>query len=266
MVRRVIKLICVDVDGTLVGHSGLVSPAIWGAADRLRARGVRLALCSGRPCFGVTRALAERLDPSGWHVFQNGASIIHLASGQSLSSPLPDAGLALLIERARRGDRTLELYSDADYAVESTGPVARQHAEILGTPFAPRPFESLAGVRVRAQWLLSADQVAVVTNEDHPGLEMVTSTSPLMPETTFMNFTAAGISKGSALRQVAQAYGVAIDETMMVGDSDNDREALLAAGFPVAMGNAAPAIKALARAVVGHVDDDGLIEAFGLAD
>jgi hydroxymethylpyrimidine pyrophosphatase-like HAD family hydrolase len=73
--RTVIRLVCIDVDGTLLGTGGVL-PRVWAAIDRARAAGLRLALCSGRPAFGNTRALAERVEPRGWHVFQNGASIL----------------------------------------------------------------------------------------------------------------------------------------------------------------------------------------------
>ena len=51
----------------------------------------------------------------------------------------------------------------------------------------------------------------------------------------------------------------------MVGDGYNDLEALRAVGFPVAMGNAEPAVRAAARLQVGHVDQGGLVEAIAAA-
>src|SRR5215213_10938834 len=96
-----IELICVDVDGTLVGSSGGVTAEVWNAVERARAAGARLAICSGRPAFGMTRELAERLDPGGWHVFQNGASIVHLPTGDSRSACIPRPAIDDLVDRAR---------------------------------------------------------------------------------------------------------------------------------------------------------------------
>ena len=48
-----IPLVFIDVDGTLVGSSGDVDSTTWEAAARTRAAGVRLAICSGRPGFGL---------------------------------------------------------------------------------------------------------------------------------------------------------------------------------------------------------------------
>ena len=260
-----IRLICLDVDGTLVGSTGDVLPIVWAAAAEARARGIRLAICSGRPAFGKTLDFAERLDADGWHVFQNGASIVHLPDGETRSRALPPAGLAQLIARARETGRLLEVYTDTAYAVESTAPIARLHAGLLGVPYAPRAFESLAGVVVRAQWVVPHEEVAAIAREPIDGLTMSESLSPLMPGTSFLNITPDGVDKGDALRRVAEAYGIPLADTMMVGDGDNDLPALRVVGVPVAMGNAEPAIKAAARHVVGDVDVGGAVEAFALA-
>ncbi|HVE77665.1 MAG TPA: HAD hydrolase family protein [Gemmatimonadaceae bacterium] len=260
-----IRLICIDVDGTLVGSSGTVHPAVWHVADRVRAAGVRLAVCSGRPAFGATRAYAERLDAEGWHTFQNGASVVHLPTGRSLSVSLAPQIVAMLVERARRTDRILELYTDREYAVERDSERARQHASLLGVPFAPRPFASLAGPIVRAEWLLPHADAEAALAEPHPGLEVSPSTAPGMPDTLFVNLTPAGVHKGTAVRAVAREYGVSLDEVMFVGDGSNDAVAMQIVGCPVAMANAEPAARDTARRSVGHVDDGGLADALELA-
>jgi Cof subfamily protein (haloacid dehalogenase superfamily) len=260
-----IELICIDVDGTLVGAAGTVPPEVWPAAALARSGGARIAVCSGRPGFGHARGYAERLDAGGWHVFQNGASVVQLATGESVSERLPSEAVALLVERARSTGRLLELYTDGGYAVESGGEWARAHAGLLGVPFARRAFESLGGGVVRAQWLVAREALDGVLAESYPGLEMAASTSPVMPDTVFVNMTAAGVNKGSAVRAVAAAYGVPLARVMFVGDGENDLSAMGAVGYPVAMANAEPAVRAAAARTVGHVDRGGLAEALALA-
>src|SRR3954466_4986054 len=112
-------MIGIDVDGTLVGSSGEVSPRVWQMAERVRSAGIRMVLCSGRPAFGVALEYARRLDPKGWHVFQNGASVVNFGNQQSRSVSLPGQTVKQLIERARKSGDALELYSDRDYVTES---------------------------------------------------------------------------------------------------------------------------------------------------
>lgn len=260
----VIRLVGIDVDGTLVGASGVVPHVVWQRVADLRAQGVHFCLCSGRPAFGVTRGYAEQLDPAGWHVFQNGASVVHLPSGDSRSRPLPEPHLAALIDRARAHGRLLELYGDTEYTVERDHPQTRAHAALLGLPFVPRSFQARVEPVVRAQWLLTPQTLDPVLAEPHFDLEVVPSTSPVMPDTIFVNLTAHGVHKGTGIETVAQALQIPLEQVMMIGDAGNDLPALARVGHPVAMGNASPAVKAAARTVVGHVDDLGLLQALAL--
>jgi Cof subfamily protein (haloacid dehalogenase superfamily) len=258
-------LIGIDVDGTLVGSSGIVHPSVWTAAEVAAECGIHLALCSGRPAFGTALEYARRLDANGWHVFQNGASIVNLLTRQSRSVSIAPAWVKKLIAQARESAETLELYSDDTYVAESTSLWARVHADLLGLPFAPRPFESLTRPVVRAQWLLSADKARQFMSVPRPGLEVAQSTSPLMPDTCFVGITNEGVSKGSALRGVAGQYGIALRDVMYVGDAGNDLSALRIVGHPVAMANADATVLKTATRTVGHVDDGGLAQALEVA-
>ncbi len=260
-----IGLVCIDVDGTLVGSDGAIPEVVWPAVERVRAAGVHIALCSGRPAFGITRSFAQRLDPAGWHVFQNGSSVLNVGTGESRSRELPPEAVRRLVARARESGRVLELYADGDYAVESTLPRARRHAELLGVPFRPRDLLSLQGPIVRAQWVVSPEDADELVAESHPDLSMARSLSPVMPGTAFVALTPAGVDKASAVRAVAERYGVSLERVMMVGDAENDLAVMRLVGWPVAMGNAEPVVRAAARHTVGHVDDGGLVEALALA-
>jgi Cof subfamily protein (haloacid dehalogenase superfamily) len=261
----VIGLICIDVDGTLVGSSGEVAETVWEATARVRARGIRLAICSGRPAFGKARGYAQRLDTEGWHVFQNGASVMHLPGGNTRSVPLRRADVARLVERSRATGRPLELYGDAEHAVEMDVPRARQHADLLGIPFVRRDLLSFDAPVVRAQWLLSHEEAHDVLAEPHDGLTLSHSLSPVMPDTSFLNVTPDGVDKGEAVRAVAREYGIPLEQVMMVGDGANDAPAMRIVGAAVAMGNAERAAREAARYQVADVDRGGLVEALELA-
>ena len=289
MQTSTIRLIGIDVDGTLVGTGGFIHPSVWEAAKRACERGIHLALCSGRPAFGLALEYARRLEAGGWHIFQNGASIVNLATtgspplgipslapaGDSLahrsvaarsrSVPIPVPWVKTVIEQARQNHETLELYSDTTYVVESTSDWAREHADLLGVAFEPRPFESLTQPIVRAQWLLSRTLAKEFTATPHPGLEVAQSTSPLMPDTQFVGLTHEGVTKGSAMRSIAEEYGVALQDVMYVGDAGNDLSALRIVGHPIAMGNADPAVIEAAKHTVEHVDRGGLAQALEMA-
>lgn len=252
-----VKLICLDVDGTLVGARGVPSPGLWAAADRARGRGQRLTLCTARLAAGPTRAWAEKLDPDGWHIFHTGAALWHPSSGEVDITPLPgDAREAASAVAAANG-WVLEAYSWDDYAVDSDRPLARAHADLLGLPFRRRSLDSLDADVVRVQFVVPGEEVDRAVAAAPAGTVGSAATSPAMPGAAFVSITSAGVSKASGVSKVAAHLGVDLADSMMVGDGHNDIPAIRAVGWGVAMGNAEPEVRAAARIVVGHVDADG---------
>lgn len=70
-----------------------------------------------------------------------------------------------------------------------------------------------------------------------------------------------GVSKGLGLTKLCEHLGISIEESIAVGDADNDMEILKTAGLSVAMGNAAPYVKEICDVIVADNDHDGCKEA-----
>lgn len=79
-------------------------------------------------------------------------------------------------------------------------------------------------------------------------------------EVTSLEITAEGVNKGAGLLALCRHLDISPEETIAVGDADNDREVLQAAGLAVAMGNASEHIRAMADVVVADCDHDGCAE------
>ena len=260
-VRSVLPLICLDVDGTLVGLAGRPSEALWTSAAAARDRGQRLTLCTARLAAGPTRAWAERLDPLGWHVFHTGAARWNPASGEVRAEPLPGDAIGACAAVAASRGWVLETYSWDDYVVDSDDPLAVAHATLLALPHRRRPIEDLADPVVRVQFVVPLDQAGAAVAAAPPGTTASAATSPVMPEAAFVSVTVAGVSKAAGIAHVADDLGVPLSDVMMVGDGHNDLPAIDAVGWGVAMGNAEPEVIAAARLLVADVEDDGAAQA-----
>lgn len=267
-----VRLICLDLDGTLIGVLNEVHPRVWEAAARARASGISLAICTGRPALGQTKAYAEQLDPTGWHIFQGGASLVCLGDGRSLPEPLPPDELSGLKRLRAETGWVLELYSDEDYVCDQAtdgseaARLAIAHAHLLRLDYEARPLESLRGEVVRAQWVVSDEQQPAVMAAAAPGLHYASATSPSVPGVHFVSVTAPGVDKCSAIRRLAQdVIGCGLDQTMMVGDGQNDLSAMKLVGHPVMMANGDPLLREVTRYTAGHVDEGGAADAIELA-
>lgn len=76
-----------------------------------------------------------------------------------------------------------------------------------------------------------------------------------------VEITAEGVTKGETLSYLCESLGIPLRESIAVGDSDNDSDALLTAGLGIAVGNASESIKKIAGAIVRDNDHDGCADA-----
>ena len=260
-----LPLICIDVDGTLLGSSGVPTDGVWAAAETAVARGQHLAICTARVAVGPTWEYARRLDPAGWHIFNSGASLID-AGTLEVDGEVVDEGTVAACERlAVEHGWVLEYYSAFEIACPSTEPLAVEHAGLLGLTHEPRGRDDLTGPLVRLQFVIPIEDTDTVMAAIPAGAQGTAATSPALAHAAFISVTKAGVSKASAIAKLAQRLGVGTESVMMVGDGQNDVSAMESVGWGVAMGNADPAALAASRKQVGHVDDDGLVEALALS-
>jgi Cof subfamily protein (haloacid dehalogenase superfamily) len=261
-----IRLVLVDVDGTLVGANG-VHASVWPAIERAHAREVHVALCTGRIGRGDALEYARRVEPDGLHVFQNGAVVSRPGEPAEYASRLPEAPLRALVAISRRERVPLEAYSETRFFIEFHDALTRVHERHLGMPAEVVSFDQLPERIVRAQWVISERDwpryrdwtLALGDVEPNP------ATAPWSPGTVFSNLTAKGTSKVSAMRWLAERLGIAPESVAMVGDAVNDLEVMRGAGLAIAMGNAEEPVKREADLVVAASDAGGLAEAIDAA-
>jgi hypothetical protein len=260
-----IKLVLVDVDGTLHGAGG-VHPRIWESADRARARGLHLGICTGRSGVGAALDYARRLDPGGLHIFDSGAVILGGDGSVARAAGLPRELCAQVLDLARAEDLELELYTaEGGYYVRRLTPDIEMHAAMLRRKVEVTDLADPPGTPVRVQFVAREGDAwsrARAATVAMPGVDIHEAGAPTMPGIVFASVTAGGVSKLSAARHLAAHYGLPdLARVAMAGDGDNDLELIRAAGLGIAMGNAPDHVRAAADRVVGHVDEAGLADA-----
>lgn len=237
-----IPLALLDLDGTLIGQDGQVQACVWEAAERARDAGVRLALCTGRPGFGVAARVARRLDPDTPHIFQSGAQITYLDGDTIQVSALKEQATVKLVRHARELGVVLELYTPNALYVERRTEISEAHAKIIGVTAIVRDLSDVAAGEpvVRAQWVVQPDRLDDALAAGVDGVEPSIATSPALPDTFFVSLTRAGVDKGSAARLLCERLEIDPAQAMAVGDSPGDVSMLDLVGFPRVMGSGDP--------------------------
>ncbi len=248
-----------------MGPSGSPTAEVWAAADAAVRRGQHLALTTARGAFGPTYDYAQRLDPAGWHIFHAGAALVHTGTGDVKEHQLPQHVVDRAAAAADTHGWVFEYYAATDYTVNSTDPLAVEHAELVGTPYVQRTPDTLDGAVVRVQFVVPHREVGAIRSAMGDAACVTEAHSPVMQGISFVSVTANGITKATAIADIAEALGIDMGHIMMVGDGDNDIEAVRAVGHGTAMGNAVAELKDVARHHVGHVVDNGLADALELS-
>jgi Cof subfamily protein (haloacid dehalogenase superfamily) len=257
-----IRLVALDLDGTLISAGLRVSGGVQDAVERARRAGVAFTLVTGR-MFQAARPFAEAIGIEGPIVCYQGAATYVVATGERLAHmPLrSEVAQRAFTRAAADGVRALgyfedELYTEADDAyTRAYTRLARVEAHVVGSLaefFQKRP-------STKINCVTDADKAGAYSERMRGVLAGDAYVTRSQPE--FVEIIDPGVDKGRALAGVARHYGVRMDETMAVGDSWNDVPLLAAAGTAVAMGGSPPELIAKADAVVGSVEADGVAEA-----
>lgn len=258
-----IKLIALDLDGTFYAGRSLGIPAsAWEAVEKARSRGIRFAVCTGRPQGGYGLLYAEQLEPHGPHVFNDGASVCN-AKGESLfAHPLPH--LAELVGLARKYQLPFDLMGAEGGRYYEEGlapPELLSHIETTGVAARSALAEEVMETLVRLWFVVSDLGLWETVQPELAGLPEIDIAEYKSPREAIAGVIRKGVCKASGLRWLAEYYGISLGEIAMIGDSHNDLEAIRKAGLGIAMGNAVDEIRAVADHITGHVREDGFAEA-----
>ena len=261
-----LPIVFLDLDGTLVGSSGQVNEPVWQAVEEAKKAGIKLVICTGRPCEGLTKKIAMRLDENSPHIFQNGA-LTCFPSGKVVKAlALQEFASKNMIDYSREHSLTLEVYTPNEVFIERKTHLSEAHAKMIGVVPIVRDLTEVAENEpvVRVQWVVSFDKADKVLDLKPEGLQVGKATSPALANTYFISLTRAGVSKGSAVTALAKSFDIELSKAMAVGDSLGDKSMLEVVGHPIVMDSAEPELKALYSSV-GNVEDNGVVEALAKA-
>ena len=263
-----IRLIALDLDGTLLDSSKRLSERNRAALASAAARGIEIVPTTGRFFGGMPQAVRD-LPFVRYAVTINGAQVYDRVEDVAIARVEIPLETALGVMGILDGfDCIYDCYQDnwgwmteamrnraAEYAADP------HYVEMIRTLRRPVPelkaHLAAKGVDVQKIMLFARDRDIIPSirgaiSDRFPDLVLTRST----PDNLEINHARA--HKGEALRLLAAHLGFGIGNVMSFGDGLNDLTMVRDAGIGVAMANAAPEVLAVAKRVTLSNDEDGV--------
>jgi len=258
-----IRLIALDIDGTLIGDDHDIGPRTMAAVAAAMERDVAVSLVTGRMVSSALR-FARELGLTGPLIGYQGGLIRAMPEVDTrrlgkllLHTPLqPDVArevvqwtrdhgldphvnhLERFILRAddpRADDYSAFMGARAELVPDLLGAITHPVTKVLAVGEPPAP-----------------DEAAPIARAHFAGRADVTISHP-----RFLEFIAPGVSKGRAVRWLARRLRIPLAATLAIGDQWNDLEMLAEVGHGTAMPSAPAEVRAVARYVAPPLEDEG---------
>ena len=268
-----IRLLALDIDGTLLNSQFTISKEDLSALRRAREAGIEIVLVTGRR-HDFALPIAQQLGFDLWLISSNGAITRSLAGQTFYRDLLPSetcralcgamldfrGNTVLTFDREGKGAIVLERLNDLENSIRRwleknmqfiefvipiedalvTDPVQAMFCGPIG-----RMHEALAALQ--ACHLI--EQITVLRTE-YPARDL-----------SIVDILNQECSKGHALERWASHRGIPKEQVMAVGDNYNDIEMLAFAGYPVIMGNASEDLRSRGWKVTLTNDQNGVAAA-----
>ena len=271
-----IRLIALDIDGTLLDEHSQLPATNRDAVAEAAARGIEIALVTGRR-YDFATPIARQFPCPLTMIVNNGALVKSSTGETQYVNLLPRDIAARVIDEAaafrdlasvcfNRPRENQVIYERIDWDDPLRGAYFRRNREYL-TQMSPLQ-NCLTEDPIQVMFTGYANQVreaeAFLARLPFASQFSVAMTVYDKRDFGLVDVIARGCSKGATLAEWVRRCGWSRDEVMAVGDNLNDMEMLQFAGFPVVMGNSVPELKSLGWPETLSNDQGGVAAAIEL--
>jgi Cof subfamily protein (haloacid dehalogenase superfamily) len=258
-----IRLIALDIDGTLVGDDLVIGERTMQAIGEATRRGITVSLVTGRMATSAV-PFAQALSLTGPIVSQQGALIRAMPAADSQRPgrmlhhrSLRPAVTVEIVRWCQERNMTPHFNYLEWMIVGSTEERLEEYRLFVGDRLRIVP-----DIAVRAHRPVTK---VVALGEGHHSLEVLDEgrahfagrAEVTLSHPRFLEFMAPGVSKGLGVRWLARRLRVPLSQCLAIGDQYNDLEMISEVGHGVAMPSAPVAVQAAARYVAPPVGEEG---------
>lgn len=257
-----VKLIACDCDGTILNSKKEIPKNTLNLIKSYLEKDNYFVLCSGRPYYRVVRFL-ENLglkEENQYYIGFNGALICNGSGTKIISSnTLTREAVNKIVHFAKQNNICVSIYTYDTVYTENVSDYIEQEGIYKGVNVflcSDLINQQIIEPIYKVLFADYPDKISMIrkkiTNEYFNKYSIVSSAPHYLE---FMNIKT---SKGNALKELSAYLGIDIDETMAIGDAENDISMLSATKNSVAMGNSSKEIKSICKYSTLTNDEEGV--------
>lgn len=262
-----IKLIAIDMDGTLLNSQKKIPSENIKAIQQASQSGVKIVLCTGRPKSGIVPYFEELgLTEEEYIIMNNGCSLYKTKDWQLLNyAEVSNDELDYLSQAIREYPQICLTVTGEKhyYAVSAEVPDLVQYdAGLVFDEAVPTTLEALKNSsEVFFQAMFMGEPHVIDPFQAEQELQLAENFSVVRSQDYIFEAMPKGYTKASTLQKLTEELGYTSEEVMAIGDAANDLEMLAFAYHSVAMGNASTIIQEKCRYVTSSNDQAGVAKA-----
>lgn len=254
-----IKMVVTDIDGTILGKSGIFSQKIKETFEALIANDVKTVLATGR-MFCAALPLAKELGVvEPLITYQGGFIKEPFENGKVLREILLEKKITFdILNEIKKEHIHVNLYANDTLYVENDNELIRKYCEERNISYIVlKEFKELDFIGVHKLLAIDNEPEKVTNLIEKLSKEFVNQAYITHSTPYFCEISSPKANKGDAIKFLAKLWNIKQEEILSIGDQDNDIELLENGGVKVAMGNSSAGLKQVADFISDTVDNDG---------
>ncbi len=282
------KLVCIDLDGTLLNSYGQVSNKNKESIKKLINKNVEVVIASGRPINSAS-SIAREIESDKYVICGNGSVLYDLQKKAIIYDKCIEKKKVLqIIKECEENSIYYNVYTEnltitkslnyntLVYNYENQNKTEDQKTNIKIVDDIYSYIENSENINVLKITICDDNEIIFggiirklrqikgidVLDVAHMSRKRIKrGTEEIAIEYYYTEITSQNVNKWNAIKELSNILGIKDEEIVAIGDNINDKEMIEKAGLGIVMGNSAPYMKEFADVVVNDNNNDGVSDA-----
>lgn len=257
------KLIALDIDGTLLNKERKITKEVFNSIQEAKKMGNKVVLSTGRPLPGVTPLLKELhlTDYGDYVICFNGAVVQEVKSEKIISNIEMNCNdFKNIYEFVKQQNTNIHINTPTNLIIPTNKPSKYTiiEANLNKISIEHKKEDEIDDSITYCKIMIvdepeKIEQIIEIIPKNLSDNYTIVRSAPF-----FLEFLNKKANKGTALKALCENINIPINETIAVGDEENDQHMIKLAGLGVAMGNARDSIKNIADYVTKTNEEHGV--------